>query len=237
MTRRTSDLLLVYVLAREAGLTRVLPEGPVCLLPVVPLFETGDDLAAAPAILQAFLEQPFTRRSLDFAASARGGGPTQQVMIGLQRFEQGRRHPCEPMGASAGAGATRATRTRCGRADLLFPWTREAPFRAEPGRRIVFSTRCAHNSLSGNIRLTEQGETIAQKFANIGTAAYNLELLAAGVTANDPCATHARHVRRCPCPDLRRAGRDESPRLPRTAGGRRLPHLLSAGDSDRRAGA
>lgn len=47
MTRRLSDLLVVYVLAREAGLTRMLPEGLVCMLPVVPLFETLDDLEAA----------------------------------------------------------------------------------------------------------------------------------------------------------------------------------------------
>jgi phosphoenolpyruvate carboxylase len=46
-----------------------------------------------------------------------------------------------------------------------------------------------HGSLHGDIRLTEQGETIAQKFANPATAAYNLELLLAGVTA-----TTARHA-------------------------------------------
>jgi phosphoenolpyruvate carboxylase len=46
-----------------------------------------------------------------------------------------------------------------------------------------------HSSLHGDIRLTEQGETIAQKFANPATAAYNLELLLAGVTA-----TTARHA-------------------------------------------
>ena len=35
-------------------------------------------------------------------------------------------------------------------------------------------------SLSGNIRLTEQGETISQKYANLITAEHNLELLLAG---------------------------------------------------------
>ena len=38
-------------------------------------------------------------------------------------------------------------------------------------------------SLGGAIRLTEQGESIAQKYGNPGTARYNLELLLAGVTA------------------------------------------------------
>ena len=37
-------------------------------------------------------------------------------------------------------------------------------------------------SLQGDLRLTEQGETIAQKFAILSTATYNLEILLAGVT-------------------------------------------------------
>ena len=40
MTRSLSDLLSVYLLAREAGLTIQTPNGIVCKLPVVPLFET-----------------------------------------------------------------------------------------------------------------------------------------------------------------------------------------------------
>jgi phosphoenolpyruvate carboxylase len=36
-----------------------------------------------------------------------------------------------------------------------------------------------HGSLSGEMRLTEQGETFAQKYANLSTATYNLELLLA----------------------------------------------------------
>ena len=85
MTRRLSDLLAVYVLAREAGLTRMLPEGLVCVLPVVPLFETLDDLEAAPTILQAFMEDAMTRRSLEFGAWNWGRERlplTQQVMVG-----------------------------------------------------------------------------------------------------------------------------------------------------------
>ncbi|NNC74735.1 MAG: phosphoenolpyruvate carboxylase, partial [Acidimicrobiia bacterium] len=45
MTRSVSDLLSVYLLAKEAGLAVVEEEGLRCLLPVVPLLETIDDLA------------------------------------------------------------------------------------------------------------------------------------------------------------------------------------------------
>jgi phosphoenolpyruvate carboxylase len=43
MTRQLSDLLVVYLLAREAGVMRWTPEGLLWTLPVVPL-ETLDDL-------------------------------------------------------------------------------------------------------------------------------------------------------------------------------------------------
>lgn len=39
-------------------------------------------------------------------------------------------------------------------------------------------------TLNGDLRLTEQGEVIAQKYANRLTAAYNLELLMAGTTTH-----------------------------------------------------
>jgi len=46
-------------------------------------------------------------------------------------------------------------------------------------------------SLNGDLRLTEQGEVIAQKYANRLTAAYNLELLLAGTTTHT--LLHRRH--------------------------------------------
>jgi phosphoenolpyruvate carboxylase len=58
-----------------------------------------------------------------------------------------------------------------------------------------FMEALPHGSLSGAMRMTEQGETIAQKYAHIGSAVYNAELLIASATA----AT-ARH-RSAPAPD------------------------------------
>ena len=80
MTRSLSDLLVVFVLAREAGLTRMTGEGLVCALPVVPLFETVEDLRNSPRILRAWLEHPVARLSLQKQAGAYP--PTQQVMVG-----------------------------------------------------------------------------------------------------------------------------------------------------------
>ena len=74
MTRQLSDLLVVYLLAREAGLALSTPDGLVCRLPVTPLFETAEDLEGAPAIMRAFLAHPVTQRSL----RARNGGPERR---------------------------------------------------------------------------------------------------------------------------------------------------------------
>jgi phosphoenolpyruvate carboxylase len=85
MTRRLSDLLGVYVLAREAGLLRLYPEGMVCLLPVVPLLETVEDLERGPEMLRAFLEFPVTRASLSHHAlrAGRPGRLLQQTDLSL----------------------------------------------------------------------------------------------------------------------------------------------------------
>ena len=184
MTRRLSDLLVVYVLAREAGLLRSFPEGIVCLLPVVPLFETADDLEAGPDMLRAFIEEPVTRRSLEFHAKREGraGDLVQQVMVGYSDSNkdagiiasQWALHCAQARLAAVGAQTGVGIRFFHGRGGTVSRG-------AGPTHR--FLDALPQGSLGGDIRLTEQGETIAQKFANLSTAAYNLELLLAGVTS------------------------------------------------------
>ncbi len=182
MTRRLSDLLVVYVLAREAGLLRAFPEGIVCILPVVPLFETADDLEHGPDMLRAFLSQPVTQRSLAFIANRDSVGLTQQVMVGYSDSNkdagilasQWALHQAQSRLAAVGADLGVRIRFFHGRGGTVSRG-------AGPTHR--FLDALPHGSLGGDIRLTEQGETIAQKFAHRSTAAYNLELLLAGVTA------------------------------------------------------
>lgn len=185
MTRRLSDLLIVYVLAREAGLTRMLPEGLVCVLPVVPLFETLDDLEAGPSILGAFLEEPMTRRSLDFLAwnSGRERLPiSQQVMVGYSDSNKDSGIFASQWGLQK-AQSRLAQLGRDAGVRIRFFHGRGGTVSRGAGPTHRFLEALPNNSLSGGIRLTEQGETIAQKFGNFVTAAYNLELLVAGVAA------------------------------------------------------
>ena len=43
-----------------------LPKRPICLVPVVPLFETESDLLRSPGIIDTFLSHPVTRQSQPF---------------------------------------------------------------------------------------------------------------------------------------------------------------------------
>jgi phosphoenolpyruvate carboxylase len=179
MTRSLSDLLVVYLLAREAGLARVTDQGLVCHLPVVPLFETIEDLEGSAGIMEAFLAHPVTRASL--AAHAASGPPVQQVMIGYSDSNKDggivaslwHLHCAQRRMAAVGQAAGVRIRFFHGRGGSVSRG-------AGPTDRFLRALPCG--SVQGDLRLTEQGETIAQKYANRGTAAHNLELLLAGTT-------------------------------------------------------
>lgn len=197
MTRRLSDLLVVYLLAREAGLTRAFPGGMVCLLPVVPLFETIGDLEQGPEILESFLAQSVTSASLAFHAQRAGrtGELLQQVMVGYSDSNK-------DGGILASQWALQKSQARLvesGRkhgVELRFFHGRGGTVSRGAGPTHRFLEALPQGSLSGHLRLTEQGETIAQKYANAATANYNLELLTAGATATT--AIHAKFGSRVP---------------------------------------
>jgi phosphoenolpyruvate carboxylase len=195
MTRSLSDLLAVYLLAREAGLARLVDGALACELPVVPLFETIDDLEAAPGILAGYLAHPVTRRSLALQAAAEGRGhPLQQVMLGYS-------DSCKDGGILASnwhlhraQGRLAEVAQRAG-VELRFFHGRGGTVSRGAGPTHRFLDALPAGSFGGDLRLTEQGETVAQKYANLGTAASNLELLLAG-----SAATALRHTRPEPAP-------------------------------------
>jgi phosphoenolpyruvate carboxylase len=181
MTRRYSDLLVVYVLAREAGLAEYRSGHLVCSLPVVPLFETLGDLEAAPAIMRAFLEHPVTRASLKFQ-QPRVRRPVQQIMVGYSDSNkdvgilasQWSLHRAQAELAQTGGEAG---------VDIRFFHGRGGTISRGAGPTHRFIEALPQGSLHGSLRVTEQGETIAQKYANQITATFNLEVLLAGVAA------------------------------------------------------
>lgn len=180
MTRSLSDLLAVYVLAREAGLLVYGPDGPACRLPVVPLFETIDDLARSPDILNAFLGHPVTRASLALQQSEGGfDRPVQQVMVGYSDSNKDGGLLASLWGLYRAQTALTATGRDHG-VRIRFFHGRGGTISRGAGPTHRFINGLPANALEGDLRLTEQGETISQKYANRVTAAHNLELLLAG---------------------------------------------------------
>ncbi|WP_139990776.1 phosphoenolpyruvate carboxylase [Paenibacillus paridis] len=77
MTQAASDMLEVMVFAKEVGLFRKEADGTIrCTLQSVPLFETIDDLHAAPAIMKELFEMPIYRQAVE----ARGN--LHEIMLG-----------------------------------------------------------------------------------------------------------------------------------------------------------
>jgi phosphoenolpyruvate carboxylase len=181
MTRSVSDLLVVYLLAREAGLVFKSSEGLVCHLPVVPLFETIDDLQRSPDILGAFLAHPITQRTLRYFQEEHGAADVvQQVMVGYSDSNKDggifaslwNLHLAQ--GALVKVGEQHGIRIR-------FFHGRGGSISRGAGPIHRFIQALPHSSLQGDLRLTEQGEVIARKYANRLTAAHNLEMMLAGV--------------------------------------------------------
>jgi phosphoenolpyruvate carboxylase len=180
MTRSLSDLLTVYVLAREAGLTVMTDEGMVCKIPVVPLLETIDDLAAGPEILEAFLSHPFTQRSLRYQQQqTQAGFLKQQVMVGYSDSNKDGGILASQWNLYKAQYHLSEVGNRHG-VKITFFHGKGGSISRGSGPTHYFVDALPYGALHGSIRLTEQGETIAQKYANKVNAAYNLELLAAG---------------------------------------------------------
>ena len=182
MTHEASDLLHVYLLAREAGLVRGAPGGLVCEIPVTPLFETIVDLENSGRVLADFLAHPMTRRTLRRLQEREGlPRPLQEVMIGYSDSNK-------DGGILASHWYLRKAQIRLtdvareAGVELRFFHGRGGTIGRGAGPTHVFLESLAAGALQGEIRVTEQGEVIAQKYANRLTASTHLERLLAGVT-------------------------------------------------------
>jgi phosphoenolpyruvate carboxylase len=198
MTRSLSDLLAVYLICREAGLMVKTPKGPACLLPVVPLFETIDDLERSSDIMACFLQHPITRASLaisDHRLDEIVADPhsletiqydpdweqRQVVMLGYSDSNKDSGILASQWSLQAAQQRLLAIGRDCG-VRIQFFHGRGGTVSRGAGPTHRFLEALPEGSLLGGLRVTEQGETVAQKFTNFRTATYNLELLMAGTT-------------------------------------------------------
>ncbi|HSA67854.1 MAG TPA: phosphoenolpyruvate carboxylase, partial [Methyloceanibacter sp.] len=174
MTRSVADVLGVYLLAKEAGVFLDAAGTEICPLPIVPLFETIDDLRAAPAIMRELLAVPLVRRSTNWQ------GGVQEVMIGYSDSNKdGGFFASNWELAKAQVKLTKVS-DETGVKIAFFHGRGGSVSRggAPTGRAIAAQPA---GSIRGRFRVTEQGEVVSSKYANRGTAGYQMELLAASV--------------------------------------------------------
>lgn len=183
MTRSLSDLLVVYALCREAGLMELTDDGMACKVPVVPLLETIEDLEQGPEILEKFLSHPVTRRSLSYRERRDNTDRHQQVMVGYSDSNK-------DGGIFASLWSLNQAQQKLtdvgNKHDLRirFFHGRGGTISRGAGPTHRFIAGLPSGTIQGDMRLTEQGEMISQKYANTVTALYNLELLQAGTAAH-----------------------------------------------------
>ena len=170
MTRQVSDLLAMHLFAREAGLADFVDGMWRSRLPVSPLFETGDDLAAASGILGEYRD-----------LMAGGSDTVQPAMVGYSDSNK-----------DAGVFASQwgIHRAQKEMAESLASRNFEPQFFHGRGGTIGrgagptqwFLRALPPGCLTGPVRLTEQGEVLPRKYSHEGNAHYHLELLMAGVS-------------------------------------------------------
>ncbi|HEX5385958.1 MAG TPA: phosphoenolpyruvate carboxylase [Gemmatimonadales bacterium] len=174
MTHSVSDILGAYLLAKEGGLFPDTASIERCTLPIVPLFETIDDLRRAPAMMRELINIPVVRRSL------REQDGVQEVMIGYSDSNKDGGF----FAANWELYKAQLKLTRLGEelgVPIAFFHGRGGSVSrggAPTGRAIAAQPA---GSIDGRLRITEQGEVVSFKYANRGTAAYQLELLSSAV--------------------------------------------------------
>ena len=177
MTRNLCDLLTVYVLAKEVGLTHQSEGKLCCTLPVVPLFETYEDLESGPAISDAFLSHPCTRHSLGI--DREGSSPHLMIMLGYSDRNKDTGILASQWVLFNAQRNLTAVGLKHGVKTTFFHG-RGGTIGRGAGPTHRFLEALPAKSLDGGLRVTEQGEVIAQKYNTASTATANLEWLLAG---------------------------------------------------------
>jgi phosphoenolpyruvate carboxylase len=174
MTHSAADVLGAYVLAKEAGLVRQGAKGVYCALPIVPLFETIPDLRDAPEIMRELLHIPVVR------ASAKAQGDLQEVMIGYS--DSNKDGGFLPSNWELFKAQARLTAVGL-EEDVALAFFHGRGGSVSRGGAPTGHAIAAQpaGSIRGRFRVTEQGEVVSFKYANRGTAAYQMELLASSV--------------------------------------------------------
>ncbi|MEO6599254.1 MAG: phosphoenolpyruvate carboxylase [Polyangiaceae bacterium] len=174
MTKTSTDLLRVLVLAREAGLVDLAREEPFSRLDVVPLFETQADLFNGPSIMKNLFSDPVYVRQL------KARKMHQEVMLGYS-------DSAKDVGVVAAAWelyraqeALAEVSREAGVTLTLFHGRGGTVGRGGGSPVYRAFTALPPGTVSGRVKITEQGEIISQKFGILSIAERSLEVMLTG---------------------------------------------------------
>ena len=165
-TEQVSDMLEVYVLLKEAGLWQTGSRAGAAIM-AVPLFETIADLERAPAIMRSLLAIPEIAAVL---AQHRHG----EVMIGYSDSNKDGGYLTSVWSLHQASEALAPVFDEASVSMQLFHGRGGAVGRGG-GSSFAAIRAQPQETVNGRIRITEQGEVIAAKFATPDVAAANLE--------------------------------------------------------------
>ena len=172
MCRSVSDILEAAILLKEAGLLDASGPEPYCPVGISPLFETIDDLHNGAAILNAMLELPIYQAIVD----ARGG--CQEVMLGYSDSNKDGGYLASSWAVYRAELALVEVARKSGIRLRLFHGRGGTVGRGGgPSYQAILAQ--PPGAVNGSLRLTEQGEVIAAKYAEPQLARRNLESLVA----------------------------------------------------------
>ena len=179
MSHTVSDLLEVLLLAKEAGL--VDPKARQSRLLVIPLFETVEDLQGAPAVMARLFADPFYRELL--ASHRPGGEPLQEVMLGYSDSNKDSGFLSSNWEIHRAQIALQQLASREGVALRIFHGRGGSVGRGGgPAYQAILAQ--PSGTVRGRIKITEQGEVLASKYALPELALYNLETVTTAVLQN-----------------------------------------------------
>ena len=177
MTTSTADVLATYLLAKYKGLVPDEDVNERAPLTVVPLFETIEDLQRSEQIMPELLDHPVVRRAV------RARDHAQEIMLGYSDSNKDGGFLCSNWELVKAQKRLVEVGRRKGAKISFFHGRGGSVSRggAPTGRAIAAQPV---GTVNGRLRITEQGEVVSSKFANRGSALYQLELLASSVLAH-----------------------------------------------------